>query len=42
MQGGREFLEKAATELLKEERERKSWSKLPAGGKLEAEAARLG
>jgi len=37
-----EFLEQAATELLKEEWERKSWSKLPAGGGLEVEGTRLG
>jgi hypothetical protein len=37
-----EFLEKAATEVLKEEWERRSWSKLAAGGGLEAEGTRLG
>jgi len=37
-----EFLEKAATEVLKEEWERRSWSKLPAGGGLEVEGMRLG
>jgi ABC-type nitrate/sulfonate/bicarbonate transport system substrate-binding protein len=37
-----EFLEKAATEVLKEEWERRSWSKLPAGGGLEAAGTRLG
>ena len=37
-----EFLEKAATELLKEEWERRSWSKLPKGGGLEVEGMRLG
>jgi ABC-type nitrate/sulfonate/bicarbonate transport system substrate-binding protein len=37
-----EFLEKAATELLKEEWERRSWSKLPKGGGLEVEGTRLG
>jgi ABC-type nitrate/sulfonate/bicarbonate transport system substrate-binding protein len=36
------FLEKAATEVLKEEWERRSWSKLPAGRGLEAEGVRLG
>src|SRR5512139_1155382 len=33
-----EFLEKAAEEVLAEEWERRSWSKLPAGGGLEVEA----
>jgi ABC-type nitrate/sulfonate/bicarbonate transport system substrate-binding protein len=37
-----EFLEQAATEVLKEEWERRSWSKLPAGGGLEVEGTRLG
>jgi len=37
-----EFLEQAATEVLKEEWERKSWSKLPKGGGLEVEGTRLG
>ena len=37
-----EFLEKAVTEVLKEEWARRSWSKLPEGGGLEAEAVRLG
>jgi hypothetical protein len=37
-----EFLEKAATELLEEEWERRSWSKLPRGGGLEVEGPRLG
>jgi len=37
-----EFLEKAATELLKEEWERRSWSKLPKGGGLEVDGTRLG
>ena len=37
-----EFLERAATEVLKEEWERKSWSKLPQGGGLEVEGTRLG
>jgi ABC-type nitrate/sulfonate/bicarbonate transport system substrate-binding protein len=37
-----EFLEKAAVAVLEEEWERRSWSKLPAGGGLEAEGARLG
>ena len=36
------FLEEAATEVLKEEWERRSWSKLPSGGGLEAEGIRLG
>ncbi len=37
-----EFLEQAALEVLKEEWERRSWSKLPEGGGLEAEGIRLG
>jgi len=37
-----EFLEQAATEVLKEEWERRSWSKLPQGGGLEVEGTRLG
>ena len=37
-----EFLEQATTEVLKEEWERRSWSKLPAGGKLDANGTRLG
>jgi ABC-type nitrate/sulfonate/bicarbonate transport system substrate-binding protein len=37
-----EFLEQAATEVLKEEWQRRSWSKLPAGGGLEVEVTRLG
>ncbi len=37
-----EFLEKAATELLEEQWELKSWSKLPKGGGLNAEGTRLG
>jgi hypothetical protein len=37
-----EFLEQAAQEVLKEEWERRSWSKLPAGGGLEVEGTRLG
>jgi ABC-type nitrate/sulfonate/bicarbonate transport system substrate-binding protein len=37
-----EFLEQAFVEVLKEEWERRSWSKLPAGGGLEAEGLRLG
>ena len=37
-----EFLEQAATEVLKEEWQRRSWSKLPAGGGLEVEGIRLG
>jgi ABC-type nitrate/sulfonate/bicarbonate transport system substrate-binding protein len=37
-----EFLEKAAEEVLKEEWEKRSWSKLPHGGGLEVEGTRLG
>ena len=37
-----EFLEKAAIEVLEEEWQRKSWSKLPQGGGLDAEGTRLG
>jgi ABC-type nitrate/sulfonate/bicarbonate transport system substrate-binding protein len=37
-----EFLQQAALEVLTEEWERRSWSKLPAGGGLDAEAVRLG
>jgi hypothetical protein len=37
-----EFLEKAASEVLKEEWQRRSWSKLPEGGGLDAESTRLG
>ena len=37
-----EFLEEAAVEVLKEEWATRSWSKLPAGGGLEAEGVRLG
>jgi ABC-type nitrate/sulfonate/bicarbonate transport system substrate-binding protein len=37
-----EFLEKAALEVLEEEWQRRSWSKLPKGGGLEAEGTRLG
>lgn len=37
-----EFLEQAATQVLEEEWERRSWSKLPAGGGLEVERVRLG
>ena len=37
-----EFLEQAASEVLKEEWERRSWTKLPEGGGLEAEGTRLG
>ena len=37
-----EFLEKAAEEVLKEEWERRSWTKLPHGGGLEVEGTRLG
>jgi ABC-type nitrate/sulfonate/bicarbonate transport system substrate-binding protein len=36
------FLEEAATEVLKEEWARRSWSKLPEGGKLDAKGTRLG
>jgi ABC-type nitrate/sulfonate/bicarbonate transport system substrate-binding protein len=37
-----EFLEQAATEVLKEEWQKKSWTKLPKGGGLEVEGVRLG
>jgi ABC-type nitrate/sulfonate/bicarbonate transport system substrate-binding protein len=37
-----DFLEQAAEEVLEEEWERRSWSKLPAGGGLEVAAIRLG
>jgi ABC-type nitrate/sulfonate/bicarbonate transport system substrate-binding protein len=37
-----EFLEMAATEVLKEEWVRKSWGKLPAGGGLDVQGVRLG
>jgi ABC-type nitrate/sulfonate/bicarbonate transport system substrate-binding protein len=37
-----EFLEKAAIEVLKEEWAKRSWSKLPHGGRLEVEGTRLG
>jgi ABC-type nitrate/sulfonate/bicarbonate transport system substrate-binding protein len=37
-----DFLEKAFEEVLKEEWERRSWSKLPTGGGLEVEGTRLG
>ncbi len=37
-----EFLEQAAEEVLKEEWESRSWSKLPEGGGLEVEGVRLG
>ena len=37
-----EFLEKAAEEVLKEEWQRRSWSKLPEGGGLEVEGTQLG
>ncbi|MDF1702302.1 MAG: hypothetical protein P1V36_14210, partial [Planctomycetota bacterium] len=37
-----EFLEQAATELLSEDWERRSWSKLPKGGGLKVEGTRLG
>ena len=36
-----QFLEQAAAEVLKEEWERRSWSKLPTGGGLEAKGTRL-
>jgi len=36
------FLEQAAVEVLKEEWQRRSWSKLPSGGGLEVEGTRLG
>jgi ABC-type nitrate/sulfonate/bicarbonate transport system substrate-binding protein len=37
-----DFLEKAAVEVLEEEWQRRSWTKLPEGGSLEAEGVRLG
>ncbi len=37
-----EFLEKAATQVLEEEWEKKSWTKLAEGGGLEVEGTRLG
>jgi ABC-type nitrate/sulfonate/bicarbonate transport system substrate-binding protein len=37
-----EFLEQAAAEVLKEEWEKRSWTKLPKGGGLEAKSIRLG
>ncbi len=37
-----EFLEKAAVEVLEEEWQKRSWTKLPTGGGLEAEGIRLG
>jgi len=37
-----EFLEQAAVEVLKEEWQKRSWSKLPQGGGLEVESVRLG
>ena len=37
-----EFLEQAAVEVLKEEWQKRSWSKLPQGGGLEADGIRLG
>ena len=37
-----EFLEQAAKEVLAEEWERRSWSKLPEGGTLEVSDTRLG
>ena len=36
-----EFLEQAAIEVLKKEWEKRSWSKLPKGGELEAEGMRF-
>ncbi|MCJ7514216.1 MAG: hypothetical protein MUO23_14785 [Anaerolineales bacterium] len=37
-----QFLEQAAVEVLKEEWQKRSWSKLPQGGGLEVEGVRLG
>jgi len=37
-----EFLEQAAVAVLEEEWQRRSWTKLPGGGALEAEGVRLG
>jgi ABC-type nitrate/sulfonate/bicarbonate transport system substrate-binding protein len=37
-----DFLEKAFVEVVEEEWQRRSWSKLPEGGALEAEGTRLG
>ena len=37
-----EFLEQAAVEVLKEEWQRRSWSKLAEGGRLDAAGTRLG
>ena len=37
-----EFLEQAAMEVLKEEWQRRSWSKLPQGGGIEVEGTRAG
>jgi hypothetical protein len=37
-----ESLEQAAEAVLKEEWQRRSWSKLPEGGGLEVEGTRLG
>lgn len=37
-----EFLERAAIEVLEEEWERRSWSKLPRGGKIDVDGTRLG
>ncbi len=37
-----EFLEQAAIEVIREEWQRRSWSKLPAGGGIEVEGTRLG
>jgi hypothetical protein len=37
-----EFLEQAAVEVLQEEWQKRSWTKLPEGGGLEVESVRLG
>jgi len=37
-----EFLERAAIEVLEEEWEKRSWSKLPRGGKIDVDGTRLG
>jgi len=37
-----EFLEQAATEVFKEEWEKRSWSKLAQGGGINIEGTRLG
>ncbi len=37
-----QFLEQAAVEVLKEEWQRRSWTKLPTGGGLDVEGVRLG